>query len=221
MSLGLKIEIDAAKLAQLDRLFDKLRDFTNARAELHDRWGILTLQWIARNFKAEGRLGRAPWKKLSPNTIIGRRGAFGISGGTGAKILQDTGKNLRDTFTARVSSQSVRVGTESPIARVHEFGRSPYRIEPRNKRFLAFPHISGTPLGKATTFPSSGRKFGKGFPIMFSRGVDHPGLPARPMLPPDEIITPILVRAGNSLLSRLLRQAGERLSGADVVITGP
>ncbi len=39
----------------------------NFRRRLHQRWGILTLQWIDRNFSQEGALTRAPWRKLSVN----------------------------------------------------------------------------------------------------------------------------------------------------------
>jgi phage gpG-like protein len=44
----------------------------------------------------------------------------------------------------------------------HQYGTSPYVIRPKNKRFLAFP------VGDGST--------------IFTKRVNHPGLPARPFL---------------------------------------
>jgi len=110
------------------------------------------LNWVARNFKAKG-LDR-PWAPLSPNTIASRRRG-------GDQPLQDTGR-LRASFTANVAGNAVAIGSILKVAEWHQFGTKPYKIRPKNTRFLKFKTANG---------------------FRFAREVNHPGLKARPMLP--------------------------------------
>lgn len=199
MSLGLRIDQKGLKI-QIARLDKLQKGVAQQRRKLHQRWGILTLQWIDRQFMTRGAHGGAPWRSLSPNTIIGRRKGSSVP-------LQDTGE-LRGSFTSKPSARSVRVGTEKRYAPFHEFGTRPYSIVPVRAKVLAFPHTAGRPLKAGVTFPSAERKFPRGTPIIYSKGVRHPGLPARKIMPRINRILPILVRAGERFIPELEARGG-------------
>lgn len=133
--------------------------------------GVKNKSWIIRNFKAKGRLNKT-WAPLKESTIEARRQGS-------SSPLQDTG-HLRRSFESRILSRNtVEIGSDLEIAKYHEEGtKGPYRIAPRNKKYLTIP----SPLGKVF---SSGALAGKrGF---FAKEVMHPGLVARPMLPSKHI----------------------------------
>lgn len=177
------------------------------RTVLHQRYGIRAMQWVDRNFQTEGGLlSTGRWKRLSANTIIGRRNAFAIHGAARvALILQNTAGSggLRGSFVMTFSSNEAKVGTAKTYAEFHEKGTTPYTIKPKTAKLLAFPHISGTPLAKAMTFPSVGRKFAKGTPIRYSKMVKHPGLTPRRMLPKAAEILPDLIKTTINFLKEL------------------
>ena len=193
--IGIKVDIRGARaVANLMRRVRGLVD--DNRQELHLRWGIRTLNWVTRNFAAEGALTGAPWAKLSPNTIAGRRKGS-------SRVLQDTG-GLKNSFTLNATSTEVSVGTEKQIALYHEKGTKPYEILPKKPGgFLAFAHAGGTPLRKGTYLPSAERTFAKGTPFVFSKGVHHPGLPVRRTLPKREEILPDILRTTVNYLNEL------------------
>ena len=194
--IGIKVDIRGARaVANLMRRVRGLVD--DNRQELHLRWGIRTLNWVTRNFAAEGALTGAPWAKLSQNTIAGRRKGS-------SRVLQNTAE-LKNSFTLNATSTEVSVGTEKEYALFHEFGtKGPYPITPKKPGgFLAFAHTLGTPLRKGTYLPSAERTFAKGTPFAFSKGVEHPGLPARRMLPKREEILPDILRTTVNYLNEL------------------
>lgn len=130
------------------------------------------IRWVDMNFRQEGI--EMKWKALSPGTIAGRRGGRASSarfrgqniigsniGSAGAKILQDTGR-LKQSFTDRIIGDTVHIGTQSKIAEYHHFGTKPYTIVPVRAKVLVFMTSSGVKAAKR---------------------VNHPGLPARPLLP--------------------------------------
>lgn len=126
--------------------------------------GFGQLRWIDRQFKSEGRApgSTGAWAPLRPNTVAGRRKGRG----TGApRILRDTGRMAQSfAMETREAQLAVEVGTPDPRATWHHFGTRPYTIRPKRGKVLVFPTVNG---------------------MAFARAVNHPGLPARPMLPPD------------------------------------
>jgi len=104
------------------------------------------------------------WKALRPNTVVGRR--MGSS-----SILQDKGL-LKNSFTDVVIGDAVHVGTANQISKYHQDGTAPYDIRPKTKRALAFMTVGGR---------------------IARRGVHHPGLPARPMLPTSAVAERIAI----------------------------
>lgn len=123
------------------------------------------LTWIDQNFRRQGIEKR--WKRLAPGTVEARRRGS-------SRILQDTGK-LKQSFSTAVGGSTAKVGTLINYAEFHDQGTRPYQIFPVNRKFLTIPDPSGPVVF------SQGRLAGKrGF---FSKGVNHPGLPQRQLLP--------------------------------------
>ncbi len=129
---GVSFEINLNKLHEMQNLLHNYAQaIGGSRAELHMRYGIQTLNWIDKNFRAQGGLlSTGPWAKLRPNTIAGRRKGSSLA-------LQDTGQ-LRQSYQMNFDGQEVVVGTANPIAPYHEFGTHPYEIRPKNAKALAF-----------------------------------------------------------------------------------
>ncbi len=125
--------------------------------ELHTRWGIRALNWVEMNFRQQGALTGSPWAKLKPSTIANRRKGSSL-------ILQDSGA-LKRSFKMVASAASVSVGSPLFYAEFHEEGRTgPWAIRPRKANgFLAFRGTDGR--------------------MVYTRLVNHPGYPARRMLP--------------------------------------
>jgi phage virion morphogenesis protein len=76
------------------------------------------------------------------------------------KILNETGQ-MRDSLAYEATGTEVIIGFADKKARWHQFGTRPYTIAPNNARMLAFMTAGGP---------------------AFARQVNHPGIPARPML---------------------------------------
>lgn len=123
------------------------------------------LNWVNKNFTDEGIENR--WRPLSRSTIYTRRKAS-------SKPLQDTGR-LRQSFVQRVRQRVAVVGTTNRLAGIHHGGTPPMTIRPRNAKFLTIPDPSGP-----VKFTKGRLKGRRGF---FALKVNHPGIPARPLIP--------------------------------------
>ena len=154
--IELKVEINDVEfkraMLEMERRGKNLRPyFKKAR--------IIMTRSFAQNFKNEGRPRK--WKRLSPNTIAGRRKKS-------RRILQDTGR-LRLSTTAQsapgnithYSADSLKMGTRQKIAPFHQYGTKPYTIVPKNAKALSFMTAGGR---------------------IFVKRVKHPGLTARPFV---------------------------------------
>lgn len=99
--------------------------------------------------------GDGKWAPLRASTLANRaRG--------GAQPLQDTGR-YRQSFVAESDQNTfVEVGTNDFRGKIHELGTKPYVIRARG-RALAFKTAQGE--------------------VIFRKAVNHPGVPARPVLP--------------------------------------
>ena len=195
---GVSIKIDLKGMREMRNL---LRNYAQAiggnRAELHMRYGIQAMNWIDRNFRAQGGLlATGPWAKLRPNTIAGRRKGSSL-------ILQDAGQ-MRQSFQMNFDSQRAVVGSADKKALWHEEGTKPYTIRPKTAKALAFPVAEG---GRAVTVAvrlksaqSGTGKYRKGQNLAFAQEVHHPGLPARRMLPTERELLPQLIRTSINFL---------------------
>lgn len=204
MPEGIDIKIQVKGMRQVQQMLRRLAGSASGGSgttALHARYAIIASQWIDRNFQQQGGLAGG-WRALSPNTIIGRRKGSSV-------ILQDTGL-LRASFTPQWDDQKAVVGSADKRSLWHEKGTRPYTIAPRRRIFLAFPHAEGTPLKKATFFPSAERTFAKGTPFVFTKGpIQHPGLPARRLLPRQTDLLPALLKTTINYLREQEKRGGE------------
>lgn len=141
------------------------------RKQLLTAIGLAHMRWITDNIR---KGGTPPWKRMSENTLTvspQRRGPHHFSSRYSSRLLQALSHKVRDT--------SVVVGIDDEFAAYHHFGTNPYTILPRSGKFLAFPVASGvvaTRLGVKKPVRGS-------TDMAFAKGVHHPGLPARPLIP--------------------------------------
>lgn len=136
---------------------------------------------IDRTFKRGGR-PEGKWKPLAASTIAGRRG-----GGGGAQILRDTGELMQSFSVKKLTRKFIVVGSNLPRAGWHQDGTRPYTILPKSGKVL--------------------RWIGPDGPV-FAKKVNHPGLPARPMLPSERTGAKI----ADKVLKGMLRIAARKFN---------
>lgn len=180
---GVSVKIDDSGLK---RKLKKLKDSVDSR-ELMEAIGFRLIRWIGQNFRDEGT--ESPWKELSPNTIAARR--EGPKHGRGNRILQDRGA-LMQSFDQehaifKVSVHRVYVGSNLKYAPAHQYGTEPRRIIPRRGGLLKFITAGGW---------------------RSSKGVNHPGLPARPILPSDKTAKDLAVALIEAKLKQVTGSGG-------------
>jgi phage virion morphogenesis protein len=103
-------------------------------------------------FRAETAPDGSRWHPLAPATRVTKKNS---------KILNETGQ-MRASLSYAATATSVTVGFSDIKAVWHQFGTRPYVIKPKSRKKLKFAGSDGKPV--------------------FARTVNHPGLPARPML---------------------------------------
>ena len=195
---GVQFQVNLSQLKEMQNL---LRNYAQSlgsnRAELHMRYGIQALNWVDRNFRAQGGLlSTGPWAKLKPNTIAGRRKGSAL-------VLQDTGQ-LRQSYQMSFTNEQAVVGSADPKALWHGLGTKPYTIVPKNAKVLAFAIAQG---GRKVPFAFSStitrHTFKRGQMLAFAKEVHHPGLPARRMLPIEVELLPALLKTTINFLKEL------------------
>jgi hypothetical protein len=176
MALGVGIRID---VSDLERRLEGVQ-VAFGRREWLELIGARWLLWVDENFRAGGL--ERPWVPLARSTLAGRR-----AGGAGAQLLRDRGR-LAQSFVSTVTrgpEDRVQVGTEDQRAAWLHAGTPARTILPRQRKFLLFE----TPEGPR-----------------FARRVEHPGLPARPLLPSEraaeEMAVQVLARSVDEILRR-------------------
>ena len=154
--IAIRVEVDDKEFKKY--MSQAIRRGKNLKPPLK-RCGMVMLRSFSDNFKRGGRPKR--WKRLTPNTIAGRRKQS-------KKVLQDTGKLRMSTLSKvapgnihRQGENSLVMGSNLKIAQYHQWGTKPYTIVPKNRKVLRFMTATGP---------------------AFARKVNHPGLPARPFI---------------------------------------
>jgi hypothetical protein len=183
MALGLGIRIDVSDLE--GRLAAARVAF--GRREWLELIGARWLLWVDQNFRAGGL--EQPWAPLAASTLAGRR-----AGGAGAQPLRDRGR-LAQSFVSTVTrgtEDRVQVGTADQRAGWLHAGTPARTIEARRRKFLVFQ----TPQGPR-----------------FARRVEHPGLPARPLLPSERQAEALAMGVLTRSVDEILRREGLGLEG--------
>ena len=96
------------------------------------------------------------------------------------KILHDTGDMMR-TLGYRIDGDVLKIGFSSRLAKYHHFGTKPYTIRPVKAKALLFADI-------------------------YTKRVNHPGLPARPLLGMPETDREAIRKTVQEHLETLLRR---------------
>lgn len=151
--------------------------------------GIRLTGFMADRFEADGAVpefGLPGWQPLKPSTIALRRGGS-------SKPLQDTGQ-LRMSYQGQESDNQtyVEVGSNKQYASFHETGTAPYVIQAKSGKTLA-------------------AKLAGGGWMIFGKRVNHPGLPARPVLPAKSVAEQLMAEE----VEEVLRTAAEDDSGGN------
>lgn len=132
--------------------------------------------------------GRGAWPALSPLTLLLRKRG-------GDAPLQDTGR-YKQSYVQETDGQTfVEVGTNlnTPsglsLGKIHEFGTGPYTIRVNRAKVLAAQTRAGGWL-------------------FFGKQVNHPGIPARPVLPTKAVAERLVQQTLDAMLTRVLAQQG-------------
>jgi phage gpG-like protein len=132
--------------------------------------------------------GRGSWPALSPLTLLLRKHG-------GSAPLQDSGR-YKQSYVQETDGQTfVEVGTnlKTPegnlLGAIHEFGTGPYTIRTKRAKVLAAQTRAGGWL-------------------FFGKQVDHPGVPARPVLPTKAVADRLAQETIDAMLSRVAAQQG-------------
>lgn len=159
--------------------------------------GLRLMSYVDQSFKTHGR---GQWKPLAWSTLALRRRG-------GSEPLQDTGRYKQSFVTETDNQTFVEVGTNlktpdgTVLAKIHEFGTGPYTIRAKNARVLA-AHIGSWAGGAGEHGPigflSSGRTSNWMF---FGKEVQHPGIPARPVLPDKSTAERLVVETVTEMLN--------------------
>ena len=144
------------------------------------------LSYTDESFRTRGR-GR--WAALSPLTLLLRKHG-------GDAPLQDSGR-YKESFVQETDNRTfVEVGTNLKIpqsglllGKIHEFGTGPYTSRVKRAKQLAAQTRAGAW-------------------IFFGKEVDHPGIPARPVLPTKAVADRLVQQVLDGLLSRVAAQQG-------------
>ena len=137
--------------------------------------------------------GRGQWQALAPLTLeLRKRG--------GDVPLQDTGRYKMSYVTETDGQTFVEVGTNLKtdsglsLGRIHEFGTGPYTIRVKRAKVLAAQLRSGTWM-------------------FFGKEIQHPGIPARPVLPSKAVAERMIQETIDGMLSRITAPTGGRFGG--------
>ncbi len=161
--------------AKIERLFEAV----NPRVMLNVI-GARILSYVNESFDTRGR---GQWQPLAPLTLeLRKRG--------GDAPLQDTGR-YKQSYVMETDNQTfVRVGTNLKtdsglsLGRIHEFGTGPFTIRVKRAKVLAAQTRSGNW-------------------IIFGKQVNHPGIPARPVLPSQVVAERLIKDVIEGMLNRI------------------
>jgi phage gpG-like protein len=160
--------------SEAQRLFAEMIRRGSNMAPLMADIGELLTESTQRRFDTGVGPDGVAWLPLSQKTLLshidktkgnytkkGQLSSKGAGRVMARKPLVNSGR-MRDDISPRSGADFVEIAAHAKQARWHQFGTSPYIIEPKGKKALAF-------IG------------GDGEKIALRR-VHHPGLPARPFL---------------------------------------
>ena len=152
--------------------------------------GSRLLSYVDESFRTRGR---GQWAPLSPLTLLLRKHGGDVPlRDTGAYAMSYTRsggalKTDEQTFVEVGSNRKTPSGI--PLANIHELGTGPYTIRVKRARFLAAQTRTGRWL-------------------IFGKEVQHPGIPARPVLPTKAVAERLVADVVDGMLKKVEQPHG-------------
>lgn len=176
MPVGISVTLNDADAR---RKIARLINLLDVR-ELLQAIGNRHVAWMVENLKVAGL--ESTHQAMSPSTTAARP-----KRSSPHHFSSRWRSRLQQSFTAKVIGRSaVSAGTEDEYAPIHHQGTGPYTILPRRAKFLRFIG----PRGETVT----------------ARKVDHPGIPARPLIHTKAVAEKL---AHDILDAALIRKTGQ------------
>ena len=156
--------------------------------------GMRLLSYVDESFKTHGR---GAWRPLAELTLAMRKHG-------GDQPLQDTGRYKQsfvsesggsgkdyetDSKTFVEVGSNVKTPSGIPLGKIHEFGTGPFVIRVKTARSL-------------------GARLRSGAWINFGKEVNHPGIPARPVLPTQATAERLVVESVTEMLDMEANRTG-------------
>lgn len=177
--VGFAVYVDAGVLAgTINHLRNIAAGITDR--ELLQAIGNRQLRWMVQNLKDAGT--ERPHQVMSPNTLIkssGRASSRHFSSRFRAFLQQ--------SYTVQVHHDYVDVGTRDQRAAWHHYGTSPFKIKPKVGQYLKFETVNGT---------------------VFAKEVNHPGIPARGLLPSKRTAEALALSVITAGIQRAIKNGG-------------
>ncbi len=187
---SIQISIDTtAGQAKIERLLKAVEPRT-----VLDVIGARLLSYVDESFRTRGR---GQWQALSPLTLEMRKRG-------GDMPLQDTGR-LKGSYVGEQGrpgtdystdgqtyvevGSNVKTASGLSLAKIHEYGTGPYTIRVKRAKVLATQLRSGTWM-------------------FFGKQINHPGIPARPVLPSQAVAEKLIQETIDGMLVRAISPTG-------------
>lgn len=195
-----KVAIDSREVYKAMRSLERV----GARPPLR-AMSVVGVRSVLRNFNEGGRPEK--WHQLSMNTIAARRKGSSVP-------LQDRGDLKRSVHAEMLGTANFGIFSTHPVAPFHQFGTgihgdrgAPYPIVPIRAKMLAFnmhnsEFESGQKRDKQGRVVTNKKRSMK----VFSRGVLHPGVRARPFMLWQKEDADSMVKIMNAELDKAMRK---------------
>lgn len=169
--------------------------------------GMRLLSYVDESFKTHGR---GQWRPLAWSTVAMRRqGSSEPLQDTGRykmSFVSETGGPGKDYETDGKTFVEVGSNVKTPsglsLGKIHEFGTKPFVIEVKNAKVLAGKVGSGVSI-----FGLGGKHQKLGW-LIFGTKVNHPGIPARPVLPTQATAERLVVETVTEMLDMEAKGTG-------------
>ena len=179
MATGFSLQISVKNIAGVLGHLRMIINGLNNR-ELLQAIGNAHLKWMVQNLRDAG--SDKPHQIMAPNTLIKNKNR------TSARHFSSRFRAfLQQSYTVKTSHDHVDVGTQNEMASWHHHGTRKYTIRPRNKKLLRFKTVGG---------------------VVFAQEVNHPGIPARGLLPTKKTAEALALKVMIGALNKAIKAGG-------------
>ncbi len=161
-------------------------------------------EWMSFNFRVSG--AERKWPRLARSTqVVGKKQKpFRKTSWTKAFLSSNPARSLKTLFTIRRKGYTVHFRPKTKILVFAHAGTRPHLITPKRGQFLKFQMAPGTgALQPEARLQGSGAS---GTVTVFSKGIQHPGQPPRPLMPTARIAKLEITEGVTEYLRKELRR---------------